>query len=74
VGRKEWVSFNIMQGVPDSRGWREDDKKNVDTLIYIIVSRLRQWGGVGKRGEEGGGREAEVGSKLGLSQIPPAAP
>jgi hypothetical protein len=52
-----------------------DDKRSVYTLIYNIVSRLRQWYDVGESGGGEGGREAEVvGSKLGLSQIPPAAP
>lgn len=33
-----------------------DDKWNVDTLIYDVVSRLRQWGGVG-----GGEKESRCG-------------
>jgi hypothetical protein len=51
-----------------------DDKWSIYTLIYNIVSRLRQWDDVGKSGGGGGGKEAEVvGSKFGLGQIPPAA-
>jgi len=30
-----------------------DDKWSIYTLIYNIVSRLRQWDDVGKSGEEG---------------------
>jgi hypothetical protein len=51
-----------------------DDKWSIYTLIYNIVSRLRQWDDVGKNGGGRRGREAEVvGSKFGLGQIPPAA-
>jgi hypothetical protein len=27
----------------------ENDKRSVDTLLCDVVSRLRQWGGVGRR-------------------------
>jgi hypothetical protein len=51
-----------------------DDKRSIYTLIYNIVSRLRQWDDVERSAGGRGGREVEVvGSKLGLGQIPPAA-
>jgi hypothetical protein len=48
------------------------DKRGVDTLLCDVVSRLRQWEGV--EGRRGGGEPDVVGSKFGLSQIPPVAP
>ena len=57
-----------------AREGENDDKWSIYTLIYNVVSRLRQWDDVEKSGGGGRGREAEVvGSKLGLGQIPPAA-
>ena len=50
------------------QGEERGDKRSVDTLLCDVVSRLRQWGAVGRRG---GGEVEVVGSKFGLSQIPP---
>jgi hypothetical protein len=48
-----------------ARDEEENDKRSVYTLLSDVVSRLRQWEGVGEE-------EAEVvGSKFGLSQISP---
>jgi hypothetical protein len=47
-----------------------NDKRSVDTLLCDVVSRLRQWEDGGRRG---GGELDVVGSKFGLSQIPPVA-
>lgn len=71
-GRRESASTSSRVFQTTWEG-RNDDKGSIDTLIYNIVSRLRQWDDVGKSGGGGGGREAEVGSKFGLSQIPPVA-
>ena len=69
-GEKEGSQLQHHPGCYRQQGMKKGDKRSVDTLIYNIVSRLRQWGDV----ERGGGREVEmVGSKFGLSQIPPAA-
>ena len=46
------------------------DERCVNTLLVDVVSRLRQWGGVERRVSR---RADVVGSKFGLSQIPPIA-
>lgn len=68
-GRRESASTStkVSQRAGDEE---ENDKRNVDTLLCDVVSRLRQWEDVGRRR----GRELEVvGSKFGLGQIPPVA-
>jgi hypothetical protein len=64
-GRRESASTSTKMF---QAAWDEEkkDKKSVDTLLWDVVSRLRQWGGVGrKRGGEGD----VVESKFGLGQI-----
>jgi hypothetical protein len=70
VERKQ-ESASASTRVFQAAGNEEDsDKRSVDNLICNVVSRLRQWEGVGRRR---GGEVEVVGSKFGLSQIPPAA-
>jgi len=58
--------FRMKKHVADQLGRDKKDKRGVDTLIYDIVSRLRQWEGE----ERWRGREGEVvGSKSGLRLI-----
>jgi hypothetical protein len=69
MGRKEEsasASTRVFQAAGDEE---ENDKRSVDTLVCDVVSRLRQWEDVRKRR---GGEAEVVGSKFGLSQIPPA--
>jgi hypothetical protein len=58
--------FRMKKHVVDQLGRDKKDKRSVDTLIYDIVSGLRQWEGVERW--RGGEREV-VGSKSGLSRI-----
>ena len=68
-GRSESASTStkVFQTAGDEE---REDKRSVDTLLCDVVSRLRQWEGVGRRR---GGEVEVVRSKFGLSQIPPAA-
>jgi hypothetical protein len=53
-GRRESASASSRVFQTTGEG-KNDDKESVDTLIYIMVSRLRQWEGV----ERGPGGEVE---------------
>ena len=46
-GRRESASPSSWVFQTAGEG-KNDDKESVDTLIYNIVSRLRQWEGVGR--------------------------
>jgi hypothetical protein len=61
-GRRESASTSSRVFQTAGEG-KNDDKGSVDTLIYIIVSRLRQWEGVGR----GTGGEVESRMWLGPS-------
>ena len=68
-GRRQSASTStkVFQAAGDEE---RKDKTGVYTLLCDVVARLRQWEGMGRRR----GREADVvGSKFGLSQIPPIA-
>jgi hypothetical protein len=58
--------FRMKKHVADQLGREKKDKRNVDTLLCDIVSRLGQWEGVGRWR---GGEVEVVGSKSGLSRI-----